>query len=217
MKKTSKNLISNLGTIGFTGMAMFLLVFVVLGFIQPGYSHLEQTTSELVIGPFGWIQNLNFLIIAISIFAFGLGFGKSIYKNLFNPISFGFSVMSIIAILLIVFPSDWIATNRAFHMSNLSFDGRMHYELTFIALILSPFSFYQIYIGLNKSPKWKSMSQYTFFVQLSSFFMGLAWAILLLSNFQGFQDWKGLFQKIIFVNILVWFMVIGKKLQKINL
>ncbi|HEV2477491.1 MAG TPA: DUF998 domain-containing protein [Candidatus Dormibacteraeota bacterium] len=64
---------------GLLGPPFFVVVFLVLGLIKPGYDALARTVSEGSIGELGWIQIANFLICgaAFVVFAFGLwqGFG----------------------------------------------------------------------------------------------------------------------------------------------
>ncbi|OIP99671.1 hypothetical protein AUK40_00645 [Candidatus Wirthbacteria bacterium CG2_30_54_11] len=44
---------------------VFALVIAVLGFITPGYDPVYRTISELVLGRYGWIQQLNFFQLAL--------------------------------------------------------------------------------------------------------------------------------------------------------
>lgn len=43
------------------GVAVYVVVDVVLQFLPPHYSVLSDAESNLAVGPFGWIMNLNFL------------------------------------------------------------------------------------------------------------------------------------------------------------
>ena len=64
---------------GIIGPPFFVAVFIVVGFIKPGYNPVARTVSEGSIGELGWIQIANFLVLggALLIFALGLwqGFG----------------------------------------------------------------------------------------------------------------------------------------------
>ena len=50
---------------------IFTLVVIVLGFVTPGYNHINYTISRLAIEKYGWIQSLNFLQLALSLLALG--------------------------------------------------------------------------------------------------------------------------------------------------
>jgi hypothetical membrane protein len=60
----------------------FVIVFLVLGFIKPGYDPVTRFVSEGEIGELGWIQIFNFLVLGLAtvIFALGLwrGFGDRV-------------------------------------------------------------------------------------------------------------------------------------------
>ena len=43
------------------GVVVYVLVDVVLQFLPPHYSVISDAESNLAVGPFGWIMNLNFL------------------------------------------------------------------------------------------------------------------------------------------------------------
>ena len=48
-------------TAAMAGIALYVLVDVVLQFLPPHYSVIHDAESNLAVGPFGWIMNLNFL------------------------------------------------------------------------------------------------------------------------------------------------------------
>jgi hypothetical membrane protein len=48
-------------TVAMVGVVVYVLVDVVLQFLPPHYSVISDAESNLAVGPFGWIMNLNFL------------------------------------------------------------------------------------------------------------------------------------------------------------
>ncbi len=48
------------------GVAVYILVDVVLQLLPPHYSVISDAESNLAVGPFGWIMNLNFLGRAVT-------------------------------------------------------------------------------------------------------------------------------------------------------
>jgi hypothetical membrane protein len=50
-----------LATAAMAGVLLYVLVDVVLQFLPPHYSPISDAESNLAVGPFGWIMNLNFL------------------------------------------------------------------------------------------------------------------------------------------------------------
>ena len=48
-------------TVAIIGVVLYVLVDVVLQFLPPHYSPISDAESNLAVGPFGWVMNLNFL------------------------------------------------------------------------------------------------------------------------------------------------------------
>ena len=56
--------------VGILSPPTFVLVFLVLGVIKPGYSAVHQTISEGSLGQLGWIQSANFVVLGLALFTF---------------------------------------------------------------------------------------------------------------------------------------------------
>ena len=63
------------------GAVVFVSVFIVYGWLYPGYSWTSMFVNELSLGPHGWVQALNFMVtgalvlvevIGVSLIASGL-------------------------------------------------------------------------------------------------------------------------------------------------
>src|SRR5690242_18835283 len=61
------------GWAGMIGSALFVTVFTVEGWLRPGYDWRSTFISELSIGPRGWIQIANFIVLGILFFVFTRG------------------------------------------------------------------------------------------------------------------------------------------------
>jgi MFS family permease len=61
MQPKPKNARRWLATAAMAGVASYIAIDVVLQFLPPHYSVLHDAESNLAVGPFGWIMNLNFL------------------------------------------------------------------------------------------------------------------------------------------------------------
>ncbi|SDO03470.1 hypothetical membrane protein [Cryobacterium flavum] len=51
----------SLATVAMVGVVLYVLIDVVLQFLPPHYSPISDAESNLAVGPYGWIMNLNFL------------------------------------------------------------------------------------------------------------------------------------------------------------
>ena len=61
MPPTPDNARRRFATAAMVGVAVYVLVDVVLQVLPPHYSVISDAESNLAVGPFGWIMNLNFL------------------------------------------------------------------------------------------------------------------------------------------------------------
>ena len=68
------------GLIGIVAIVIYLTVLMVLGFVEPGYSHIRQFPSELggTMAQNAWVMNANFHIVGVMIWIFAYGLHKGL-------------------------------------------------------------------------------------------------------------------------------------------
>lgn len=54
-------------TVGVAGTVLFSIIYLIEGVTRPGYDGWQQTISALSLGPYGWIQQLNFALCGVSV------------------------------------------------------------------------------------------------------------------------------------------------------
>ena len=54
---------------GILGPTLFVVTFTVEGCLRPGYASARMFVSALSLGPRGWIQVLNFVVVGLSFLA----------------------------------------------------------------------------------------------------------------------------------------------------
>ena len=59
---------------GIIALVLFAIVFLVDGFLKPGYSAYSEAISYLEVGTNGWIQRADFLLIGLLLLAFLVGY-----------------------------------------------------------------------------------------------------------------------------------------------
>jgi hypothetical membrane protein len=59
---------------GFIAPILFAAVFMIDGFLKPGYSTYNEAISYLELGDYGWIQRVNFLLIGLLLGVFLVGY-----------------------------------------------------------------------------------------------------------------------------------------------
>ncbi|EPG72672.1 PF06197 family protein [Leptospira fainei serovar Hurstbridge str. BUT 6] len=120
---------------GKVGPALFVIVFTVSGWVRPDYSTVRMPVSALSLGPLGWIQILNFVIVGISfvVFSFAL-----------LPVAKGRSWSRILPVLLFLIGCS-LAFSGLFTMdapdiprTSWTFHGWMHQILGATVFLLFP-------------------------------------------------------------------------------
>lgn len=207
-----KKISSLCGLISIIGALFFLISALLLGLVQPGYNHFIDTISVLVLGKYGWIQQLNFIVLAASFGSLGIGLGLLFYKRFWNKLTIGFLFLSLCIIFVLFFKSDPVDRTQikltVFH----SQEGLIHFSTTFIMVILIPLFFVDLIKKLNKQKLTQSLGRYTFWVITVNVFFGLLWFYCRRIGV-GFEI-KGLWQKGLTLNVLIWMMVMGRWLYR---
>jgi MFS family permease len=106
------------------GVVVYVSVDVVLQFLPPYYSPISEAESNLAVGPFGWIMNLNFLGRAVTSFAAAgallsvaraAGRGRSARRSLSSLLVTGltlFTLGGLCSAVLAFFPADVLPPER---------------------------------------------------------------------------------------------------------
>lgn len=139
--------------VGAVGPLLFLAIATVTGLLQPGYDPRHQTISETALGPFGWLQTVNFYVFGATIALFAIGFART------------FRAHSRVASVLIVLAGLAVAANGVFPTDPAggaeTDAGQLHNLLSlgaFLAMIVSyPFSA----ATMRRVPGWGSHALYT--------------------------------------------------------
>src|SRR6266498_1048155 len=66
---------------GMVGPAFFVFIFTIEGWLRPSYNPFEMYVSELSLGPRGWVQMANFIVLGILLFMFSRGVAAEFPKG----------------------------------------------------------------------------------------------------------------------------------------
>ncbi len=193
--------------------ALFCLISVLLlGLVQPGYNHMIDTISVLVLGKYGWVQQINFVVLAISFASLGIGLGLFFYKKLLNRITISFLFLSLCIVIVLFFKADPIDRTTIKLIALNSPGGLVHFSVTFIMILLIPLFLVDLIKKLNSLKSTQLLARYTLFVIVFNIVFGLLWYYCRRIGV-GFEI-KGIWQKGLALNVLVWMMVMGRWLYR---
>ncbi len=191
---------------------LFSVVVIILGFITPGYSHLNHTISRLAIERYGWIQSINFIQLAIGIYLTGMHFTKHVRDAVTVPIIRYTFIGSALFLLVAAFvPTDPIE-NVPLDFTLLSPTGLVHISLVVVFLILSPLGIVQLARVLRKQPVFARLGTYTIIAGFIALMGSIIWFALYFLGI--YLQYRGIFQKAIAAPVIVWIVLLNHTLLR---
>lgn len=186
---------------------IFIIIVTVLGFITPGYSHINYTISRLAIEKYGWIQAFNMLQFAFGLELSGRQLTDSFKdRNSKRIIRSTFSICALIIFLAAVFPTDPIE-NVPLDVTLLTPTGLVHISVAILFLALSPFGIVNLSRILKKQKHYRTLAPLTLITGLAALVSGIIWLTV---YFMGILlEYRGIFQKAIALPVLAWLIVIN--------
>ena len=191
---------------GVIGSILFVLVFIIDGFLRPGYSPIQQAISDLGIGQNAWILNTDLIAFGLLSMLFAIGFYQAMRKSI------GGKRLRVSTFLLLLAgagavndgfftefnPTDPIAAlHDALH--NLGF------LVAFGSLIVALFI---IGLQLRKDRAWRGYACYTMLTSLVTLLL-----IILPFTFPCYgAELGGLNERMLLVEALAWPVVTGCRL-----
>jgi len=194
----SRPTIRRLALAGILGPPFFVLVFLILGLVKPGYDPVTRFVSEGSIGDLGWVQIANFLILgpALLIFAVGLrlGFGDRLSGQIGSALIAVAGIGIVFAGVFVADPGTQVATTH----------GGLHIVaslVTFLCLALACFFFARRF--------WNDLP-----FAIYSIGSGLIIPI-------GFSQagtmggrWTGIIQRVVIIVVWAWMAVLAIRLRR---
>lgn len=195
---------------------LFPLIFVALGFIQPGYNHFIDTISVLALGRWGFLQTINFFVLAIGMGAIGLGLSVILKRKTTSSISIIFFIIAMAIMLLAFLPADSVDRTRIQLTKSNSLHGTLHLGITMLLVLLTIPVVKNIVNDMKKNKFLRHLSDYTLISFLINAVFGSLWFAFRRMGI--LFEWKGLWQKMLAMNVLIWMFVVGLQfLATINL
>jgi uncharacterized protein DUF998 len=201
------------GWAGMTGSALFVAVFMIEGWLRPGYNWLSTFISELSIGPRGWIQIVNFIILGILFLVFTWGVAAEFREG--KASKWGPILLAIIGFSFLV--SGPLVTDVAFTpRDQMSLHGTLHGIFGALVFSLSPVSCFVFWRRFRQDPNWQHLQGWTL---AAGIITTVAVVLLSASTKQpiqpnAFSPWNGLIQRAVIIPYLIWIFTFAFTLRK---
>jgi hypothetical protein len=198
---------------GMIAPVIFVTVFLVAGAIEPGYNVRTMYVSELSLGPYGWIQILNFVALGPLLLIFTHGVAAKIHKNRWSKIGVGVFIVLGVCFLLSgpfrvdprsVSPADWSAR------------GTIHQGLGSTVFVFMPISLFFFFLYFKTDDQWRFLARPTLWL--------LALVLILITLLKAAQlttgilaDNVGYIQRSVIILYLVWIFVFAYHLRVVQM
>lgn len=193
--------------------ALFVATFTIEGFLRPGYDPLRMYISELSLGPRGWVQIANFVIVGalFLIFAwcvkaeFRDGKGSRFGPILLIVIGLGFFLSGPAVMDPVTTPPD-----------QMTLSGTLHAIFGAIVFTLIPIVCWIFSRRFRIDPKWRSLYGWTLAAALvttaATILLSVATKPPLAPNF--LTEWDGLIQRFLIVPFHAWVFTFASALNR---
>jgi hypothetical protein len=194
---------------GIIAPILFVTIFTIEGWLRSGYEPASMFISELSLGPWGWIQIVNFLITGTLIFLFGRGLTAQLGGG--KAAKFGPIALQIIGLSLVA--SGPFVTDPSVIFDQHSVHGAIHGIFGALVFSFAPISCFIFFRRFRNNPSWQQFAWWTLAVG-TLLVVGIGF--LKASQFpeNSLFAWKGVVQRTILVSYMTWLLTFALRLFK---
>jgi hypothetical membrane protein len=181
---------------------LFMLVATVDGFTKPGYDARRDFISDLALGPHGWVQSANFIVVGLLLIAFAAGLRQLFptgRASLFGPALVGLIGLCVVA-------SGFFRTDPSNYPAGADTTttarGAVHeiaFAIVLVSVIASCFVFARRF---RQEPAWHGYGLYSIITAV------LVVLLAVVAPGPG-QSLTGIVQRILVATFFLWFEVIA--------
>ena len=188
----------------FFSLITFMLTVYFLGLLTPDYNHYSDTISELTIKKYGWIQQINFVQLGISLsvtsYLFLCKLTQSDSKKVWIRIIL---ISAVILLIETIFPTDEIHNTNLFE-NKLTIHGTIHLSALAIYFLLAPLGVYSLKKIFKNEPEFLELANITGILGYTLSGLCYLWTFFLITGL--FYAYLGIFQKILATLTILWLM-----------
>ncbi len=191
---------------GVVGPALFVAVFLLEGWIRPGYNPSAEYVSALSLGGRGWVQIANFIIFGALLF----WFTRAVAAEFPNGKASRWGLILLTAISIgYFFSGPFVMDPAGAPLSEATFHGTLHGLLGALVFVLMPITIFVFFRRFRSDPKWRFLQGWTLGLGLICAAVDLYFSIVskvpVLMTSQ--SPWVGLMQRGVIVPFMIWVFV----------
>lgn len=187
---------------GIIAPILFTILVIIESLIRPGYSQIFNDVSDLGVGPYAIIQNINFIIFGLLSIIFAIGLGNFLPKRSGKAVKWlviVFGLMIILAGVTLIFS----APNIVYAKDDIP-HGLVS-AIAFLLIIIAQFLTWQALRGSDKAI-WGKYPMYSLLSGLLSI------ATLIFLSYTQFSPYHGASERLFIAVWLIWIEVTALKI-----
>ncbi len=200
---------------GIIGPALFVAVFLLEGWIRPGYNPMAEYVSALSLGGRGWVQIVNFVIFGALLF----GFTRAVAAEF--PIGkasrWGLILLTAISACYF-FSGPFVMDPASTPPAEMTIHGTIHGILGAIVFVLMPITIFVFLRRFRSDPKWQFLWGWTLGLGIICAAVDIYFSIIskipILMTSQ--SPWIGLIQRGVIVPFMIWVFVFALGMTRRN-
>ena len=198
---------------GMIGSGLFVAIILVEGWLRPGYDALSMFVSALSLGPRGWVQMTNFVVLGILLFVFTLGVAAEFPSG---KASRGGPILLTIISILFIMSGPFLMDPTGTPLSQVTVTGTIHGLAGGIIFTLMPICCFVFLRRFRADPNWHWLQWWSLGLGV---IVAAAVIMLTITSKQPaieviFKDWLGLIQRTIIVPFMLWIFLFGLGLHR---
>jgi hypothetical protein len=190
------------------GPLLFFAVATVLGFVRAGYDPIAQPISALAVGPGGWIQGVNFALLAVSFLSMAVVLRKPFSAGPASLAGPGlFALMTVGVGLAGIFPMDAPGAPP-------TLVGRLHGMAGLLVFPWIPIVLLLVARRFRADSRWRPYFRYTVATGLLCLALFVFFLIFVgppTSTPRPFSGFRGLVQRLLLLPFFTWCALIASR------
>ena len=191
---------------GIVAPILFTILVIVESLLRPGYSQIFNDVSDLGIGPYSIIQNINFIIFGLLSIGFAMGIGANLSHRAGKATKWLVVVFGVCIILAGV--TLFSVGADVTYAKDVVAHGLVS-AIAFLVIIVAQFTAWQA-LRNSENSIWGSYRSFSLIMGLMSIFT------LLLLSYTQFSPYHGATERLFIAMWMIWIEVTGIKLYSLT-
>jgi hypothetical protein len=193
---------------GVVAPALFVVVFFVEGYLRPGYNPRSMYISALSLGPRGWVQMVNFLVLGLLLGLFAWRVSTVFPTG--KASKWGVILLGILAVLFFI-SGPFVMDPTGTPQNQMTVHGTIHGLAGGFVFLLMPVTIFVFLRRFRVDPEWQKMVGWTWALGVIEavavvFFTAVSKSPALSASL---AEWMGLIQRLALVPFMLWLFDFG--------